>query len=206
MAEAKDDMIRFRCHRCKKRIAAPPGHVGRKVKCPGCTIVTIVPDIPAAATPAPRSAPPKPRASSKPNLPAPPPPVAALPPANDLSQLATASYDDTYDQGGYAPEPERPRGPRIKRSHLQWISALGMSLHVLWILTLAMSIWLFVEFIMFWNNFNDMATQTGEEIPTQLIIFGFGAFFISLVFCFACMTGAMACGMVSAMGRKMNSL
>ena len=41
-------MIRFRCHRCKRPIAAPDGHVGKKVKCPGCMIVTIVPDIPGA--------------------------------------------------------------------------------------------------------------------------------------------------------------
>ena len=42
-------MIRFRCHRCKRPLAVPDRKfVGKKVKCPGCAIVTIVPDIPGA--------------------------------------------------------------------------------------------------------------------------------------------------------------
>jgi|GEM_PF-2760429 len=42
-------MIRFRCHRCKRPLAVPDRKfVGKKVKCPGCSIVTIVPDIPGA--------------------------------------------------------------------------------------------------------------------------------------------------------------
>ena len=42
-------MIRFRCHRCKRPLAVPDRKfVGKKVKCPGCSITTIVPDIPGA--------------------------------------------------------------------------------------------------------------------------------------------------------------
>ena len=86
-------MIRFRCHRCKRPIAAPDGYVGKKVKCPGCMIVTIVPDIPGAteakanlAKPV-RAAPPLPQA--------PPDPLDEL--ASAVSgEVETASFDEAF--------------------------------------------------------------------------------------------------------------
>ena len=77
-----------------------------------------------------------------------------------------------------------------------------MGLHVLWIMTLGLSIWMFVVFIVRWNDMNTM----GTPVTANMIVFGFLSFFIALVFCFCCLTGAMACGMVRTMGRKMNSL
>ncbi len=203
VAKTKDDMIRFRCHRCKKRIAAPQGNVGKKVKCPGCQIVTIVPDIPSAEL----AAKPQSQLRGEPTLQAPPLPMPEPEPApmDDLSQLATAT-DDAYEMyepsGSHYLDPDRPRGPRVKRSHLQWLGALSMGLHILWVLTLALSIFYFVVFIIGWNRANEM----NVEVPIGSIILAFGMFFTSLVFCFCCLTGAMACGMVRAMGAKMNTL
>ncbi|MEX2213414.1 MAG: hypothetical protein WD768_04760 [Phycisphaeraceae bacterium] len=85
-------MIHFKCHRCKRQIAVPEGYVGKKVKCPACSIVTIVPDIPGAQEAKARQA-----AAQVP--PPPPVPVPPPPPLDPLDQLAAAATDDVIDEG-----------------------------------------------------------------------------------------------------------
>jgi hypothetical protein len=88
-------MIRFRCHRCKRPIAAPDGHVGKKVKCPGCMIVTIVPDIPGAQAAKERALKPPRSATTPPSPQGPPDPLDELAAAID-GEVQTATFDDGY--------------------------------------------------------------------------------------------------------------
>jgi len=133
-------MIRFRCHRCKRPIAAPDGYVGKKVKCPGCMIVTIVPDIPGA-----QAAKALKRPESRP-APAveqgPPDPLDAL--AAAVDEVETASFDEEFSEyAGGASDPFAGSGdsdlvPR-RRSRGKSTSGAGAN-YVLWFIVLALAV------------------------------------------------------------------
>lgn len=93
-------MIRFRCHRCKRPIAAPDGYVGRKVKCPGCMIVTIVPDIPGAADAKARAMARPQREQAAPAAPA--PPQGPPDPLDELAAAVSGDIETAYDDDGGA--------------------------------------------------------------------------------------------------------
>ncbi len=106
-------MIRFRCHRCKRPLAVPDKKfVGKKVKCPGCSIVTIVPDIPGADA-AKASA--KAKASdalTDADLEYVATPQEADDPLAALANATAETYDVAFDDPGESP---RERGGRSDR-------------------------------------------------------------------------------------------
>ena len=68
----------------------PDGYVGRKVKCPACSIVTIVPDIPGAT---------EAKAAAQAAAAKPSPPPAPPPPLDPLDMLAAAADGEVIDEG-----------------------------------------------------------------------------------------------------------
>ena len=130
-------MIHFRCHRCKRQIAVPEGYVGKKVKCPACSIVTIVPDIPGAKEA-------KARETAKAAPPPPPPPAPPPMPADPLDQLAAAAAGEevyeAYDseQYGYGPQPSLGEDAYDRIARLKRKPNTGLLFFILLIVGLVM--------------------------------------------------------------------
>jgi hypothetical protein len=184
-----DQKIRFRCHRCKKKVAVPQGYVGRKVKCPGCNIVTIVPDIPGAEVQTRQNAAQAQQASAQVDQ------VQAYEEANDeLSSLANAggeadppaAYDqsqpqehaqpqtyeayeeynetsyETYEEPAAESVPRSPARSLGSRTH-QWFDYLRIGLFAAAGLIVIAAVWGLIEFFVARGDQLDMIEKMGGD-------------------------------------------